>query len=112
MESIGVVNVATNLISKVGVEIEVLITSRDVETTSMLWLGLTDDSYVVRSHGAVIIYIGKLVHTRECLLASRKLVSLGASCRIVAGCIVWNAILQCPYTIGAYVEVINSVEAQ
>ena len=78
----------------------------------MLRLGLTYDGYVVRSYGTGIIYIGKLVHTRECLLASRKLVSLGASCRIVAGSIVWNAILQSPYTVGAYVEVVYSVEAQ
>ena len=78
----------------------------------MLWLGLTYDGYVVRSYGTALINICKLVHTRECLLVSRKLVSLGATCRIVADSIVRNAILQCPYTVGTYVEVVYCVEAQ
>ena len=50
-----------------------------LETTCMLWLGLTNDSNIFCCNSTIIIYIGKLIHTRECGLSFWSLVSLGAT---------------------------------
>ena len=105
---VGIEYLAVELICEISVEINGLIATSEVETTSVFGSHATNDSYIVLIDLAVFVGILVLRHTGECFLTISKRVVFAA----MIGCYiaVLDTVLQCPYTI-YYVEIIHLVES-
>ena len=110
MQGIGIVYLATYLISKVGGEVQILVMTREVETTGVLRLCLADDGYIIGGNLSIAIGICKLSHTWECLLVGRTLIVFATGKVTDVVYIVRNALFQGPDTICTDIEVVYGVE--
>ena len=111
MKGIGIIYLAAYLISEVGGEVQVLVMTGEVETTGVLRLCLADDGYITGGNLSITICICKLSHTWECLLVVWTLIVLSTGKVTDVVYVVWNAWLQGPYAISAYIEVVYSIES-